>query len=196
MLALSGCGIVKNDSATATDASRASESDATNVSYTEKDGKVTYNIRPQDDFYGYVNANDLWEMEIEYGESSTGTFDLCNNQVIDEQIAIVQKIISSDEEFEAGSPEQLIRDHYFQLKEKKQDYTEEFDMVFSMIDGMKTPDDIAYVSAEFTKNYGINPLFALMLDRNPYTTDEYAISFVNLQTSVDLKKVLEFRTSI
>lgn len=52
MLALSGCGIVKNDSATATDASRASESDATNVSYTEKDGKVTYNIRPQDDFYG------------------------------------------------------------------------------------------------------------------------------------------------
>lgn len=191
MLSMSGCGIVKEESATPTDASTASETDASKVSYTEKDGKVTYNIRPQDDFYGYVNANDLWNMEIEYGESSAGTFDICNQQVIDEQIAIVQEILSSDEEFEPGSPEQLIRDFYFQQKEKKQDYTKEFDEVFALIDGMKTPDDVATVSAELYKNYGVNSLFTMQLDRNPYTTDEYAISLPNLQTTANLKKLLE-----
>lgn len=192
MLTMTGCGVsVQKNDATPTDAKTASASDAAKTNYTEKDGKVTYNIRPQDDFYGYVNANNLWEMEVKYGDASSGTSEICTQQVVDEQVAIIREIISSNEEYEPGSPEQLVRDFYYQSKEKKKDYTSEFDQVFAMIDGMKTTDDVANVSALLFKNYGVTALFAFDMDVNPYVTDEYAISFTDLHSSINLKGLLE-----
>lgn len=189
---LSGCEVSKENSTTATD----TETSAV----TMKKEEVSFDIRPQDDYYGYVNANDLWSRELEYGHETNGTFDICDNEIMDEQVEMLQEILSSEEEFEAGSPEQLVCDYYLQSKEEKHDYTKEFEKVFSMIDSAETPDDIVEVSAKLLREYGVSVIFNINIERNYYKSGEYLISFNNISAPTELEKLSEnpeeFRDSL
>lgn len=142
-------------------------------------------IRPQDDYYGYINAEKLWNDEIEYGYDSKDSFFIAAKNVEEEQKAILQGILESQEEFEPGSPQQLIRDYYYQYISEKQDYTSEFDKVFELIDAAETPDDIVKLGGEMLKNYGVNFLFSMTITPNYFKNDEYAIVIENPQTFFD-----------
>lgn len=191
-MVLSGCEASEENSTTATDTEMSA--------VTMKEEEVIFDIRPQDDYYGYVNANQLWARELEYNHETTGTFDICNNEVMDELIAMLQEILSSEEESEAGSPEQLVRDYYLQCKEEKHDYTKEFEQVFSMIDSAETPDDMVEVSARLLREYGVNIMFEISVERNYYKNGEHSISFNNISAPTDLEKLSknarEFRDSL
>lgn len=71
-------------------------------------------IRPQDDFYGYVNAAYLLKNLPEYGTSSSGSFDLVEKTVRDELMQLLGGIIESPADYPAGSTEQLICEMYRQ----------------------------------------------------------------------------------
>ena len=174
LLSLAGCvEMTKEVSQTKTETSAESTED------------VTFDIRPQDDYYGYINAQQLWNEEIEYGSETYGAFASCENEVKEEQKVLFQNIIESDEEFEPGSPQQLIRDYYYQYISDKQDYTAEFDKAFSLIDAAETPDDIVKLGGQFISEYGVNFLFSMRLDANYYNNNEYSIIFKEPTTFFD-----------
>lgn len=94
----------------------------------EKDGSADgekaedkSDIRPQDDFYGYVNRQALLDTEIPYGEYSASHFESENDPVED----IVLEIGGDNTKFAPGSNEQLIHDVYRQVLEYKDDGTAE-----------------------------------------------------------------------
>lgn len=180
LLSLAGCvEMTKEVSQTKTETSAESTED------------VTFDIRPQDDYYGYINAQQLWNEEIEYGSETYGAFASCENEVKEEQKVLFQNIIESDEEFEPGSPQQLIRDYYYQYISDKQDYTAEFDKAFSLIDAAETPDDIVKLGGQFISEYGVNFLFSMRLDANYYNNNEYSIIFKEPTTFFDSKDFKE-----
>ena len=89
---LSGCGVTMEgmDSASM---NSISENQVVNNAIYQAGDDVEINIRPQDDYYGYVNAESLWNTSVEYGQSSAGSF----NEVamlVDEQLdEIIDEII-------------------------------------------------------------------------------------------------------
>lgn len=147
--------------------------------------EATFDIRPQDDYYGYINAEKLWNDEIEYGYDQKNSFFVCAKDIEEEQKAILQDILESEEEFAPGSPQQLLRDYYYQYTSEKQDYTAEFDKVFDMIDAAETPDDMVQLGGELLKNYGVNFLFSMTITPNYFKNDEYAIVIENPKTFFD-----------
>lgn len=167
------------------------ESQAKTETSAESNEDVRFDIRPQDDYYGCINAQQLWNEEIEYGSESYGAFNSAEKEIEEEQKAIFQNIIESDEKFEAGSPQQLIRDYYYQYISDKQDYTAEFDKVFSLIDAAETPDDIVRLSGRLIREYGVNFLFSMTLDANYYNNDEYVVIFEEPKTFFDSKDFKE-----
>ena len=61
-------------------------------------------IRPQDDFYGYVNAGYLLDNLPEYGSSSSGSFAEVSRQTEDELFGLLDEICESSAEYAPGSP--------------------------------------------------------------------------------------------
>ena len=73
------------------------------------------NLTPANDYYGYINAETLMSLELEPGKNYAGvTVDMLNksNEQVD---AIIDEIVSSDEDYPKGSNEQIIRDAYNQM---------------------------------------------------------------------------------
>lgn len=73
-------------------------------------------IRAQDDFYGYVNAQSLYEADIEDNNGSAGAFVDIQNIVDDQVDGIIDEIVNGDRStYTPGSNEQLIYDFYYQV---------------------------------------------------------------------------------
>ena len=85
----------------------------------EKKDKKMEKPRAEDDFYGYVNYDQLINAEIPYGESYMSGFeDEDNRDIIPDMI---KEIGSSTEKYAKGSNEQLIHDLYHQAMDYKDD---------------------------------------------------------------------------
>lgn len=156
-----------------------------------KDESVSFDISPSEDFYGYVNANSLWDMDIKYGESNFGSLSMCNDLVLENKKDLLKRLIGSSEKFDKESPGQLIRDYYYQCSEKKQDMTAEFDRVFEYIDSVKTPDDVISMSGKLLSEYGINVLCSFSVVQNFYSNNEYIVSFDSVDIIDDFETFMK-----
>ena len=94
----------KDSSASASDGEVKAGSDGDEESEEKNKG----DIRPQDDFYGYINYKTLSEMEIPYGMDAMTPFDSPDGE--DPVTKLVQEIADDNTKFPAGSNEQLIHD--------------------------------------------------------------------------------------
>lgn len=154
--------------------------------------EVEFDIRPQDDFYGYVNAEDLWNMEIAYDASTAGTFDKVYEQVDEELREIVKEVVSSDEEYEPGSDEQFIRDYYNLVKSGNYTDKKIFDNAFSMIDGASDIKELANVYGTLASDYGCDILFPVSVDVDSLNTSRYTLCLANSKPlGSDLKSMYE-----
>ena len=74
-------------------------------------------IRPQDDFYGYINGEDLSNVDVLYYNGDAGAFGSVNANLQEVLKSAIEEIVTSNEEYEYGSKEQRIRDYYNQYVE-------------------------------------------------------------------------------
>lgn len=174
-LLLSGCGVTMEgmDSASM---NSISENQVVNNAIYQAGDDVEINIRPQDDYYGFVNAESLWNTSVEYGQSSAGSF----NEVamlVDEQLdEIIDEIISSDESYEAGSAEANIK-AYYQLYENKQ-ITDKavFDQLFERIDNVASIEELLILSADIFTETGVVPVYGFNVDTDSYNPTQRCLS--------------------
>ena len=124
-------------------------------------------IRAQDDFYGYINARELMDINLEESEGEGGAFYEVQ-QIIDERTdAIIDEITGGDRNsYAPGSNEQLIYDIYYQALEASNGgntYNDD-DLIYidetaqSIMDAQSI-DELLDVCGEMYIDWGVNPLF-------------------------------------
>ena len=74
-------------------------------------------IQPQDDYYGYINAEYLLTALPAYSEMTWGTFEAVDAQTVQEIFGLIREIVMSEEEYEPGSAKHLIKNVYTQAME-------------------------------------------------------------------------------
>lgn len=167
---LTGCGVTETQS----EVGEVSENEIGKI-YLAGD-EVELSIRAQDDFYGYVNAEYLWNMETAYDASTNGTFDQVSKAVDEDIKDIIREIVSSDEEYERGSNEQFIRDYYNLMKSGNYTDKKVFDDVFKMIDNADNLDQLTNVYGELSYKYGVNSFIPISIDVDSYNPSRYTLN--------------------
>jgi len=195
----------------ATGNSFAQQSQPINLSFMDK------SVRPQDDFYNYVNGNWMKTAQIPSDRSRWGSFDELREKTDVASLQILQK--SLNEEFDAGSDAQKIADlyrSYVDFDTRNARGIEPIKTQLAEIDGMNNLKDLyayflkygtsggnpffgGYVSAHM-KNSNINAVYlgggSLGLgrsyyqvedDKNKQTLVDYSAYINKLYTAVDPK---------
>lgn len=141
-------------------------------------------VRPQDDFYRYVNGEKLANAEFEYGESSAaGAFD---DKIIDEQIECIIKDTVAGSGYEKGSEEDVIKTAYeaFQAYDfKNEPIPEDLVKIIDDIQNCNSVEELMQLDAMLVRDYGLYGLLSLSVSDNFFATGEKILTFYQ-QTGV------------
>lgn len=141
-------------------------------------------IRPQDDYYGYINAEHLMNSTPAYGEVSSGTFDDVTDEVETELYEIIREIAESEEDFAPGSSEQLIHDLYIQALAYENDGSV-MKEVSALVEEIKTVQDINELLTlwtELSRTYGMSTPLAVRCEQDYFEAGNYALYIKQLST--------------
>ena len=156
-------------------------------------------IRPQDDFYGYVNAAYLLDDLPGPGQNSSGSFADVETQTQAELFELLDDIINSEEDFPAGITAQLIREMYRQGIEFT-DGAAEMDKVRGIVDKIRAVTDIKELLklwAELDISYGIAFPGAVTVSGSYFVSGENALYLsqaINI-CGCDLEELTKYDTA-
>ena len=163
--------------------------------------EVSSDIRPQDDFYGYVNAKFLREADIDpkYG---AGTGSDCE-MLIDQRLYGIIDEIKSKKEYNS-SDESMIADYYDQIVSydaAKSDADKDLENVRKEIEGVSSNQEYMELLGKYKRLYGISPVLNFEIGTGFIRSGEYAFSFEGLKSIFgkeikDIAESLEGRTHI
>ena len=134
-------------------------------------------IRPQDDFYGYINAENLLGTLPAYGEMTWGTFEEVDAKTVQEILGLIRESVTSEEEYETGSAEYLIKNVYDQamaFDDNGMVYSE-IRSLCDKINGAESIGELMKLWKELYRSYGANMPFLPMVRQNYFKSGEYAL---------------------
>jgi len=103
-------------------------------------------IRPQDDFYRYVNKKWLTNNPIPDSESRWGTFSILRNEAWEAMRTLYEEL--QDSTYKDGSVEQQARDFYFtgmHFAELEQTHLKEFTKILDTIDAVSSTKELSSI---------------------------------------------------
>lgn len=164
VLAFSG-SVFLNSCATTTSATQESEQTPveTKAAIAEEGLNLTYMdsiVRPQDDFFNYVNGNWMKTATIPADKSSWGSFNALREDVDNSSLEILNKILT--DKFEAGSEGQKIQNlygSYMDWDKRNADGINPIKSDLQKIDNIKSVAQLQTYLTEATKT-GDNPFYA------------------------------------
>ncbi len=123
-------------------------------------------IRAQDDFYGFINAENLLTCDIEDTHGMGGPVSEIDIEISDRLEGIIHEIVNGDRDsYAPGSNEQLIYDYYYQALEASTggSFASEDDIayvndVISGIRGVSTIDEYLTMCGNLYTNWGVDPI--------------------------------------
>lgn len=152
------------------------------------------NIRPQDDFYGYVNASYLYNLDVNPVTGSAGSFDVCEEEVEARLLAILSDVVNGDRStYEEGSSRQIIYDAYQQIKYSKMDASSKsltkLKDEINKIDGIQSIDELIDEYSVLINEYGVMPYYSVKVEIDPQDSSEY-LPVIDIYTGLDdLKEI-------
>lgn len=154
-----------------------STEEVTTVSTETHEALDISSIRPQDDFYGYINARHLLDTLPAYGEMTWGTFEEVDAQTVQEMLGLISDIVTSEEEYEPGSAKYLIKNVYTQAM-AFDDNAAVYSEVQTLCDEINSAENINELMElwkELYRSYGANMPFLPMVRQNYFKSGEYAL---------------------
>lgn len=146
----------------------------------QEEGKSDEPLRPQDDYYGYVNKGTLEGLKVHYSDCVVGPTVDQENLVQDEIYTMILEIVNSDEEYEPGSNEQLVKDAYEQmlryLNKKESNAKKYYFEIAKQIQASDTMEDIKD-NLNLLMSEGIISYFNVGVDDNYFDGENYALYF-------------------
>ena len=123
-------------------------------------------IRAQDDFYGFINAENLLTCDIEDTHGMGGPVSEIDIEISDRLEGIIHEIVNGDRDsYAPGSNEQLIYDYYYQALEASTggSFASEDDIayvndVISGIRGVSTIDEYLTMCGDLYTNWSVDPI--------------------------------------
>ena len=123
-------------------------------------------IRAQDDFYGFINAENLLTCDIEDTHGMGGPVSEIDIEISDRLEGIIHEIVNGDRDsYAPGSNEQLIYDYYYQALEASTggSFASEDDIayvndVISGIRSVSTIDEYLTMCGDLYTNWGVDPI--------------------------------------
>lgn len=138
----------------------------------------TDTIRPQDDYYYYVNKDRLDNAEFEYGKQVAATaFD---QHLIDDQIDQVISDVVAGNGYDRGTEEDLIDrayDLYTAYDFENEPVPEELTSIVDEIKNASSIDELLYIDAELVRDYGCVSIFNCSVRVNYLLSGEYVLMF-------------------
>ena len=154
-------------------------------------------ITPGSDYYGYVNARDLWNMGLENNKLINGSTAILSQSNTDKIDGILDEIINSSESFERGSNEQIIHDFYYlaydQLsgdKEVDAENTEFVDEFIARLDGVSSVDEYLDFSHDIVNEFGYSAYLNFFVSPNLLDNSEKLLACA-FSTDLDLEQMKE-----
>ncbi len=139
---------------------------------------VDQSIRPQDDFYRYVNGTWLDKTEIPADKSSYGSFTALRDKARLDVLEIIEEM-SKRENLEPGSDEQKVRDLYRSFMNTEKIDTlgiEPMKVDLRRIDTINNPEELASYFVESVKLSTSSP-FSFWIDNDSKQPTKYSVYF-------------------
>ena len=151
-------------------------------------------VRPQDDFYRYINEPRLKDAKFEYGTGTAGS--AFNTEKIDKQLDEVVKSVVAGSGYEAGSEEDLIKkayNAYLSYDFKNEPIPKDLASVIDEVSNAKTVDELLDLDAKLYKEFSVGNIFNLSVDVNGLKSDEKIMCFSNIKNvcGLDLGDIRE-----
>lgn len=143
-------------------------------------------IRAQDDFYGYINAQYLYDADITLADGNAGSFTDLQLMLDDQLEQIIHEIVDGNRDsYAPGSNEQLIYDAYYQLLDASTGgyFMNDEDIAYmndvaDQILGTQTIDEYLDVCGMLYSEWGVNPLFGGRIDTSLANSSAGSINIV------------------
>ena len=121
--------------------------------------------RAQDDFFRFINEEDLANAEFGYGETATGgAFD---SKLTEEQVKSIITEVANGSGYEVGSEEYIIKkayDLFYAYDFENSGVPAELDALFHEIDEISTIEEFLEMDARLDKDYFIANIFNIAAD--------------------------------
>ena len=153
----------------------------------ETKGVVSTDIRPQDDYYGYINAGVLKEADIDpkYGYGSfSGVYQITNGKMY----SIIDEVNAGG--FATSTDAELISDYYRQISSydaEKSDADKDFQNVREEIDSVSSIKELYELIGKYQAVYDVNPLYSFSISDGFTKSDEYSFSFEGIESILGTK---------
>lgn len=138
-------------------------------------------LRPQDDYYGYINRTTLQNYELNHFSEGAGSFADVEKEVEQEIAGLLQELVNSKENYQPGSNEQLLRDAYLQTLEYLNGADSSarrcFETEAEEICSAGTVTELKKMITTLSETQGINLIFSPGVTKHIYRTGEYMACF-------------------
>lgn len=175
LLLLSGCSN-NDDSSTAQSSIEAPQKTAL-ASGIEK-ANMDEKIRPQDNFYRYINGGWINKNTIPGDKTAIGSFYDLRDKADEDVKTIIEELAATDN-LKMGSDEQKVADlfrSYMNTEKRNADGIAPIQSILSAIDKLKTKDDLASFFGTYS-TAGISSPLALYISIDSKNSSSYAIHF-------------------
>lgn len=146
-----------------------------NVSYMDNE------VRPQDDFYNYVNGNWMKKTEIPADRGRWGSFDQLREHTDTFSLSLIKELMKTD--FSEGSDEQKVKDFYksiTNLEYRQNQGLTPLKPYFDKIDKLKTIDDLYVYLVELSME-GRDPFVGIWVYNHMKRSDQNAVYLGNIE---------------
>ncbi len=148
---------------------------------TEASEVVLGPARAQDDYFRYINEENLANAEFEYGEQSAGeAFDA---HLVQDQVEGIINDCVAGSGYRVGTEEYVIQNAYncFMAYDfESGEVPEQLDQILHEIDNISTVEEYLSMDARLARDYGVPEMFNFNIDTNYLGVDEYILGFENI----------------
>ena len=142
--------------------------------------------RPQDDFFRYINEEELADAEFGYGEMAyRGGF---KSKTIEDQVKEIISEVASGSGYETGSEEYIIKrayDLFYAYDFENSGVPAELDALFHEIDEISTIEEFMEMDARLDKDYFVGNVFNIMTDSDYLSGGTTILSFTQYSGIMD-----------
>ena len=194
-----GCSVSENSGKSRVSGLEESEDKKDESADDEKSDKkkTKEDLRPQDNFYDYVNFDTLNELEIPYGESGVSGFgEKESNDVLED---FIKEIVNSDEKYADGSNRKIIRDFFNQYMDYQETSAVDDEIMGNCrrILAAEDTDELFKIWGELHREYGLDSVFQFQIGRDYRDGSKHCISIspVNTFFDTELKDIKELSSN-
>ena len=144
-------------------------------------------VRPQDDYYRYINGEKLANARFEYGDSIAA--DAFNDKMITEQVEGIISDIASGSGYSKGSEEDVIKtayDAFLDYDFANEPIPEDLVKMIDDIQNCNTVDELMKIDAVLSRHYGLSGLLHLSVSYDFFNAGEKILLFSQLTSVMDV----------